>query len=76
MPTSYSYQWLRCDTAGANCTTISTPDQNTYVLTGADTNKRLRVNVTATNAQGSTIQQVLRHGRRRRAHNVSDGTDR
>jgi hypothetical protein len=52
-PTSYARQWLRCDTAGANCTNISGATSTTYVLTATDVGKTIRVKVTATNGSGS-----------------------
>jgi hypothetical protein len=56
-PTSYSYGFQRCDSAGANCTAIGTTDATddaSYRLTSADFGHRIRVEVTATNAGGST----------------------
>jgi hypothetical protein len=41
----YRYQWLRCDTAGANCTQISDATGSSYVVTSADTGDSLRVQV-------------------------------
>src|SRR5215218_5989425 len=52
-PTSYARQWLRCDTAGANCTNISGATSTTYVLTATDVGTTIRVRVTATNGSGS-----------------------
>lgn len=52
-PTSYARQWLRCDTAGANCTNISGATATTYVLTATDVGKTIRIKVTATNGSGS-----------------------
>jgi hypothetical protein len=52
-PTSYARQWLRCDTAGANCTNISGATATTYVLTATDVGTTIRVKITATNASGS-----------------------
>jgi hypothetical protein len=51
---TYSYQWQRCDTAGANCAAISGATTQTYVVQSADASKTLRVVVTATNPTGST----------------------
>ena len=52
-PISYTYQWLRCDTTGASCVSISGATSATYGLAPADVGSRLRVNVTATNVAGS-----------------------
>jgi hypothetical protein len=53
-PTSYSYQWARCDTTGANCAAINLATAQTYTLAPADVGSTIRVTVTATNATGST----------------------
>jgi hypothetical protein len=55
-PTSFSYQWQRCDANGQSCTNIPGPDatDNTYTLTAADVGNTVRALVTATNAEGST----------------------
>ncbi len=53
-PTSYTYQWQRCDTTGANCSPISAAKAQTYVLGSSDVNKTLRVTVTASNSAGSS----------------------
>ena len=53
-PTSYSYQWRRCDTNGANCSDISGASQSSYTLAAADVGHTIRAVVTATNAGGST----------------------
>jgi hypothetical protein len=53
-PTSFGYQWQRCDSAGSNCATISGATASTYLLVAADVGKTIRVVVTATNAGGST----------------------
>jgi hypothetical protein len=53
-PTSFSYQWQRCNADSTGCTNISGATQKTYTLTSADVDKRVRVVVTATNADGSS----------------------
>jgi hypothetical protein len=53
-PTSYAYQWRRCDSAGANCANLSGATANSYALQSADAGSTLRVVVTATNTAGST----------------------
>ena len=54
-PTSYSYQWKRCDPVGdrQNCVTIPGATSQSYKVQKADVNHKLDAIVTATNAQGS-----------------------
>ena len=52
-PTSYAYQWLRCDSTGANCVAISGATAQTYVLVEADVGRTIRVQETATNSGGA-----------------------
>jgi hypothetical protein len=52
-PTSYAYQWLRCNGGGNSCASVSNGTQQTYTLVGADAGRTIRVRVTATNADGS-----------------------
>jgi hypothetical protein len=52
-PTSYSYQWQRCDAAGANCASIAGATSPTFTLACADYKKTTRLVVTASNASGS-----------------------
>jgi len=52
-PTSYAYQWLRCNGGGNSCVSVSNGTQQTYALVGADAGRTMRVRVTATNADGS-----------------------
>ena len=47
-PTSFHYQWLRCDAGGSNCTPVGT-DAATYALTDADVGSTIRVDVSAEN---------------------------
>ena len=53
-PASFAYQWQRCTAAGASCTNIPNATAKTYNVTGADVGHRLRVRVSATNADGTT----------------------
>ena len=48
-PTSYDYQWLRCDSGGGNCVAISGADEQLYLLVAADVGHTLVVEVTAHN---------------------------
>lgn len=52
-PTSYTYEWRRCDSAGASCAAIAGAASAAYTPTAADVGARLRVAVTATNSGGS-----------------------
>jgi RHS repeat-associated protein len=51
-PTSYAYQWRRCNNVGASCQDIAGATSSTYVFQSADVGLRVRVVVTATNADG------------------------
>ena len=56
-PTSYAYQWVRCpsnggDPSGSNCAVIGGASTTSYVVADADVGRRLRVRVTAANADG------------------------
>jgi len=50
-PTSFAYQWQQCD--NSNCTNISGATQKTYTVAASDADKALRVQVTASNADGN-----------------------
>lgn len=57
-PTSYAYQWVRCARdgglpSGADCAAIGGATTTRYVVASADVDHRLRVRVTASNADGS-----------------------
>src|SRR5215212_70149 len=56
-PTSYAYQWLRCNGGGNSCVNVANGTQKTYTLVGADAGRTIRVKVTATNADGSASAQ-------------------
>ncbi|MGE3856644.1 MAG: LysM peptidoglycan-binding domain-containing protein [Dehalococcoidia bacterium] len=53
-PSSFAYQWRRCDAAGNNCVDIAGATASTYVLVLADVGGTVRSQVTATNGVGST----------------------
>jgi hypothetical protein len=53
-PTSFAYQWLRCDGVGADCFPVAGATGKTYGVRFADVFSTLRVDVTAKNADGST----------------------
>lgn len=52
-PISYAYAWQRCDSAGANCASVSGTSGATYRLGSADAGHTVRARVTASNADGS-----------------------
>ncbi|HET9676756.1 MAG TPA: right-handed parallel beta-helix repeat-containing protein [Solirubrobacterales bacterium] len=52
-PTSYAYQWRRCDGSGSSCASIAGATSNGYQPTSADIGSTIRVLVTATNSSGS-----------------------
>jgi hypothetical protein len=56
-PTSFAYQWLRCNGGGNNCVDVANGTQKSYTLVGADAGHTMRVRVTATNAEGSSPAQ-------------------
>jgi hypothetical protein len=51
---SYSYQWQRCDAAGASCAAVVDSTARTYGVHAIDAGNTLRVVVTAKNASGTT----------------------
>ncbi len=51
-PTSYAYQWRRCDATSA-CADVSGATAASYLLTTSDVGKAVQAVVTATNAGGS-----------------------
>jgi hypothetical protein len=54
-PTSYAYQWERCDAQGGSCADIGGATSDHYTAQTADVGHRLRVQVTATNSSGSGV---------------------
>ena len=57
-PTSFAYQWVRCPRSGgqpngSDCAVIGGATTSSYVVATADADRRLRVRVTAANADGS-----------------------
>jgi hypothetical protein len=51
-PTSYSYQWEDCDSAGGSCTAIAGATGHSYTLTSGDVGHTIRVREAASNAGG------------------------
>jgi subtilisin family serine protease len=52
-PTSFSYRWKRCNTAGRACSTINGATATSYRVTKRDLRSTLRVKVKARNANGT-----------------------
>ncbi len=52
-PITYSFQWLRCATAGDNCAEIPGANDNQYLVAANDVGRTLRVRVTARNDVGA-----------------------
>jgi hypothetical protein len=52
-PTSFTYQWLRCDGNGGACGNISGATSRSYKLVQADVDRTVLVRVTARNGDGS-----------------------
>lgn len=61
-PTSYSYQWKRCDAGGHDCSDISGATANVYDVTAADVNSTLVVVATARNRAGSGTASSIATG--------------
>lgn len=53
-PTSYTYQWQDCNSAGASCTNISGATGTTYVVGSGDVGSTIVVSVVATNGTGAS----------------------
>jgi uncharacterized delta-60 repeat protein len=52
-PMNLSYQWRRCDQAGASCLDIVEATATAYILAAADVGHTIRVDETATNPYGT-----------------------
>jgi hypothetical protein len=52
-PISYAYQWQSCNSAGANCANEAGATQQRYTASVLNQGGTVRVQVTATNAEGS-----------------------
>ena len=52
-PSSYAYQWRRCDASGANCVAIVGANAQVYTPVSVDQSSTLRVDVSASNSAGS-----------------------
>jgi hypothetical protein len=55
---TYKYAWYRCNSAGSACVRIPKATAKTYKLVGADTARRIRGFVTASNAVPSKVAKL------------------
>ncbi len=62
-PTSYEYQWQRCNASGGECASISGATSHTYTPVEADVGHTLVIKVTATNAGGSASASSVATGK-------------
>lgn len=51
-PITFTFRWLRCDTAGNNCVRQSSFNDDAYVLREGDVGKTIRARVIAQNSRG------------------------
>ncbi len=51
-PTTFTYQWQRCNSGGAGCTDIEAATAQVHLLVANDVGWTLRVVVTAANSDG------------------------
>jgi hypothetical protein len=51
---TYTYQWQRCTTATGSCSNIGSATSATYVTTGSDSTKYIRLAIRATNSVGTS----------------------
>jgi hypothetical protein len=54
---TYLFQWRRCDKTGGGCVDVAGATGQTYGVRSADLNHTLRVEVTAKNDYGSTVNE-------------------
>jgi hypothetical protein len=53
-PSTFFYRWQRCAADGSGCSNITGATRRTYLLRDVDVDNRIRVMVTASNADGET----------------------
>ena len=58
-PVTFTYQWRRCDSAGASCVAIDGATAETYRPVTADVGHALKVFVTATSAAGTASSTTV-----------------
>lgn len=74
-PTSYEYQWERCNTSGASCAEIVGATAQSYSLTAADVGATIRVRETAKNGEGSGSPATSEATAIVKAHEAGTGTN-
>lgn len=52
-PTTFTYQWSRCNTSGSSCVNVAGATAQKYVATSADVGSRLRVTAIPAKQQGT-----------------------
>jgi hypothetical protein len=57
-PAAYAYQWQRCNSSGADCSSIPKARAQSYRLTAADVGFRIRVGESAQDAEGAVTPSV------------------
>ena len=53
-PIGFTYQWQRCSSSGGSCGSIGKATNQNYVASSGDVGRTIRVEVTATNADGTS----------------------
>jgi hypothetical protein len=53
-PIAYAYEWQRCSASGSGCGSIAQATNQNYVASNGDVGRTIRVEVTATNADGKS----------------------
>jgi CHRD domain-containing protein/predicted actin-binding protein len=53
-PIAYTYQWQRCNSSGSSCGSIGNATNQNYVASSGDVGRTIRIEVTATNADGKS----------------------
>jgi hypothetical protein len=53
-PITFTYQWQRCNSSGSSCGAISGAKNQNYVASSGDVGRTIRVQVTGTNADGTS----------------------
>jgi hypothetical protein len=53
-PISYAYRWQGCNSSGSSCASISGATNQNYVVSQGDVGRTIRVDVSATNTDGTS----------------------